>query len=323
MKAAPHFDLVLWPSVTLLPYAGFIDKLRFSCDDEDYSQQRYGTWRSYRLNKLALIASSGTPLDVPQLPQEHDFSRSDYVVLFGGQTVASALEQASYLKPFLHAIYRSKAKIVAIDNAVFTLAACGVLDGKTVALHWRHHAQMLQLFPQVKIDTQVLCVSSGRIITSAGGTAAIELAESLLQPYLGPVQAAKGLADMMITERRNMLAPHQWTDTPVVTDVVLHRALVCLSEQLGSTMTVAALCQQIGISRRQLDRKFQTQFELTVAQYWQRLRLQKAAWLLRNTTFTIDDIAQRVALPNVGHFRSVFQRHYGSSPSAYRNANRM
>lgn len=36
-----RFLLLPLPEFALLPFGGFLDKLRFSADDEDYSRQRY------------------------------------------------------------------------------------------------------------------------------------------------------------------------------------------------------------------------------------------------------------------------------------------
>lgn len=314
----PHFDLIVLPEVTLLPYAGFTDKLRFSSDDDDLSRQRYCSWQTYKLTDDAICASSGMALDLECLPLSYDFQKSDFVVLFGGRTVSSAVAQAEYFRPYLHQLYRSNAHIVAIDNAVFTLAECGLLRGKEVTLHWRHQAQLRESYPDLKVREQSLFQTDGRITTSVGGTAAIELAEYLLAKKLAPLQAAKGLADMMVSQSRNPSDLFAWQDTPNVTDSYVHRALILMFEGLATPMTMDTLSKQVNLSRRQLDRKFVASFGKTCADYLQEMRLTRSAWLLLNSTYSIERIANLVGYPQTGYFRQRFQARFNLTPSQYR-----
>ncbi|TPE55319.1 helix-turn-helix domain-containing protein [Maribrevibacterium harenarium] len=314
----PHFVLLLLPEVTLLPYAGFTDKLRFSADDDDRSRQRYCTWHSCKLLDEPLYASSGACIDIPVLTPDLDLSQADFVVLFGGRTSESALTVAPKLLPVLQPLIHRNTHVVAIDNAVFTLAACGFLTGKRAMLHWRHQTQLKQLFPKVQVQEQGLFVTDGNITTACGGTGAIELAEYLLAHTMNPMQASKGLADMMVSERRNPLEFTPWQQQSSVTDRHVYRALILLSEGLGHSLDMELVSRRIGISRRQLDRKFLQQFQLTASAYFQKMRLERAAWLLHHSTGTLEQVANTVGYQNLGHFRSQFKRCFGHSPRAYR-----
>ena len=50
------------PDFALLPFGAFLDKLRFSADDEDYSQQRYCSWTVAGLGGEPVPSSSGAVL---------------------------------------------------------------------------------------------------------------------------------------------------------------------------------------------------------------------------------------------------------------------
>ena len=52
------------PDFALLPFGAFLDKLRFSADDEDYSQQRYCSWTVAGLGGEPVPSSSGAVLQV-------------------------------------------------------------------------------------------------------------------------------------------------------------------------------------------------------------------------------------------------------------------
>lgn len=59
------------------------------------------------------------------------------------------------------------------------------------------------------------------------------------------------------------------------TDTVVHKAMLLLEQQLQSSATIEALCEPLGIGRRQLERRFQADVGLSPAEYRQRLRLER------------------------------------------------
>jgi transcriptional regulator GlxA family with amidase domain len=53
-------------------------------------------------------------------------------------------------------------------------------------------------------------------------------------------------------------------------------------------------------------------------QYQQRLRLEVAATLLQNSDLSIETIAARCGFDDARHFRRLWQRYFGATPSATR-----
>ncbi|WP_426596197.1 hypothetical protein [Pectobacterium brasiliense] len=96
------FVLLLMPGFSLLSVGGFLDKLRFSSDEEDYSRQVNCSWTLTTLDNQPVTASCGAVL----VPDEAVSTRKihagncDYFVIFGGNTPAKVMsDTASYL-PF-------------------------------------------------------------------------------------------------------------------------------------------------------------------------------------------------------------------------------
>ena len=56
------------------------------------------------------------------------------------------------------------------------------------------------------------------------------------------------------------------------------------------------------------------------AKYLKSLRLQQAATLLTTTFLSVKEIVRRVGLSDDSHFVRDFKRHYGMTPSEYRNS---
>ncbi len=94
------------PDFALLPFGGFLDKLRFSADDEDYSQQRYCSWSVAGLTLDPVPSSSGAVVQVEARADQLDLASFDYLVVFGGR---NAMATAA-LAPHYQALLRQAAK---------------------------------------------------------------------------------------------------------------------------------------------------------------------------------------------------------------------
>ena len=60
-------------------------------------------------------------------------------------------------------------------TGAFVLAAAGLLDGRRATTHWMYADRLRERFPRVEVDPNVLYVADGRIFTSAGTAAGMDL----------------------------------------------------------------------------------------------------------------------------------------------------
>jgi AraC family transcriptional regulator, regulatory protein of adaptative response / methylphosphotriester-DNA alkyltransferase methyltransferase len=87
------------------------------------------------------------------------------------------------------------------------------------------------------------------------------------------------------------------------------------------TLSLAAVAYSIATSRRQLQRVFgerQTSFRREL----QRVRMGRAAELLRDDAMPIAAVARAVGYRQPAQFSKAFRRHHGRPPSALREAPR-
>ena len=85
-------------------------------------------------------------------------------------------------------------------------------------------------------------------------------------------------------------------------------------------ITAAALAKANYISESHLCRSFKSAVGMPLTQYVNRLRMEKAAVLLRNTDEDISAVARSVGIEDLGYFDRLFRRAAGMSPGAYRRA---
>jgi transcriptional regulator GlxA family with amidase domain len=310
------------PQFALLPFGGFVDKLRFTADEEDYSRQRQCTWRVLGLAAGEVVASSGVGVGIQDTPDTVRWRDFDHLVIFGGRSAPATAALAPAYQALLRQALAAGLRLVAVDNASFLLAACGLLNGHKVAVHWRHEAEFRASYPQLEVVPGRLYSIDADRITCAGGTAAIDLAVELLARSCGRTQALKGLADMLVDGPRSAGHPLRSLDEAAISARPLARAIALMRTHLSAHLSVAALADMAGISRRQLDRLFRQHHACPAAAYWQEMRLQHARWRLLNSPHDLALIADEAGFADTSHLGRLFRKRFGHSPAAFRRQHR-
>lgn len=86
----------------------------------------------------------------------------------------------------------------------------------------------------------------------------------------------------------------------------------------NETFGIQELCQEAGMSRAQLYRKFKTLTDKTVNEYLIQFRLYKAHELLMKTDLNVSEVAWEVGFKNLSHFSRVYSETFGHSPGSHR-----
>lgn len=306
------------PEFALLPFGAFLDKLRFSADDEDYSRQRYCSWALLGLDAQPVPSSSGAVVQVDVTAEQADFKGYEYLVLFGGRSAAATAALAPRYRALLKRAVRAGVKLVCIDNAAFLLAACGLLDGHKVVVHWRHEAEFRASFPHLQVQREQLYCFDGARISCAGGTAAIDLAVELLSRACGRARALKGLADMLVDETRDSRHALRSLEAEAGQGRQVQRATALMRHHLAAALSVEQLAAELGISRRQLDRQFLASHGMSAKAWWQEMRLQQARWRLVNSSHSLAQIADEVGLGDASYLGKCVRRRFGCTALALR-----
>ncbi|PSW16535.1 AraC family transcriptional regulator [Photobacterium rosenbergii] len=318
-KPDVRFLLLPLPTFNMLPFGSFLDKLRFSADDEDYSQQRYCSWDVAGLSEGEVISSSGVYLSVHNALEHLELANYDYVVVFGGRSANDMKMLAPLYRPFLRKAATKGLTLVTVDNACFTFAELGLFDGCEVAVHWRHLQEFETDYPTLKARSDQLYCIDGKRISCAGGTAVIELAIELLARKSGRERALKGLADMLVDETRNR--QHHLKSLGDDKNVAhphnrhVSRTVALMRQNLSVPLSIEDLALQLGLSRRQLDRVFKTELSISPREYWAAMRMSHAHWRLQNSFYSLSEIANEVSFSDVSYFCKVFKKHFGYSPA--------
>jgi AraC family transcriptional regulator len=102
--------------------------------------------------------------------------------------------------------------------------------------------------------------------------------------------------------------------------VQLTRVLDHMHQRLGDEISLDDLAALVNISKFHFLRAFTRATGLTPHRYLTRLRLRRAAELLRTTGLSVQQVAAACGYLSASRFAAAFRRQYGLSPAAYRRA---
>lgn len=296
--------------------AGFVDVLRLAADDGDRSRQIGCSWIVLGRPGETIRSSCGLEV-VPQgaldSPQAYD-----YIVVVGG-----LLHGGQRLVPgtlgFLQQAARAGVPLVGVCTGSFVLARAGLLKGHVVSVSWYHRDEFSTAFPELRVAVDRQYVVDRNRITCAGGISVVHLAAELVERYLGPAAAAKSLR-ILIQGRQSRARALQ--PEPVVTrqaqDHLVQQAMLQLEDGLKGAVSVAAVAGALGLSPRQLERRFKADIGLSPSDFKVRLRLARAAWLVEHTDMPITQVALDCGYGDASHFSRVFLAHFRQRPTALR-----
>jgi transcriptional regulator GlxA family with amidase domain len=212
------------------------------------------------------------------------------------------------------------ARVVSICTGAFLLAATGLLNGARATTHWMAAAELTRRYPEIDVDANVLYVDNGKVLTSAGATAGLDLCLHMIRIDYGAAVAARAARmAVMPLERAGGQAQfirHQ----PPVTRGALAPLLAWIEQNLDQDLNVVQIASAAAMSLRTLHRKFAEQTGTTPASWVLRARIQRAQELLVDSNLPMEEISARVGFGSASTFRDRFRSAVGTSPSSYRKA---
>ncbi len=112
----------------------------------------------------------------------------------------------------------------------------------------------------------------------------------------------------------------QSTDVVAVSDPILSKAARFIREHACDPCTVADVMRSVGVSRRWLETQFVGRFKRTPHEELTRIRMERATYLLRTSSLSIQIVAAHCGYSLVQNFGRVFRKFVGQTPAAYRSA---
>jgi transcriptional regulator GlxA family with amidase domain len=278
---------------------------------------------SYALSVVArepglVRSSSGASLHARPLPRSRGI---DTLVVAGGNgTRAAALCRRT--RRFVLGAATHARRVASVCSGSYVLAATGLLDGRPATTHWSRTADFERRFPRVRLEPDRIYTCSGKLWTSAGITAGIDLALALIEDDLGEDIARRTAQELVVYHRRpggqSQFSALLELERPAGRFAAL---LDHVRAHLRAALDVDALARHAGMSPRHFARTFRKELGVTPARAVERLRAETAHAALASGAASVHDVALSCGFGSAERMRRSFLRLYGTPPSAVRRAN--
>jgi len=214
-------------------------------------------------------------------------------------------------------------RITSVCTGAFTLAAAGLLDGRRATTHWKYAARLQREYPAIRVEMDRIYCRDGKLWTSAGVTAGIDLALALIEKDQG-FDTARNVARHLVVYHRRLGGQSQFAagDEVRTENDRIALALAFARDHIAEPFTVALLANAAGMGERQFSRVFRMQTGTTPARAVERIRADVARGRIESGNEPIERIAQIVGFGDAERMRRTFLRVYGLPPQAFRRASK-
>jgi len=271
--------------------------------------------------RAGLVGSgSGLPVQASGGIAEADPAGIDTLVVAGGRGVDQARLDSS-LTGWIAEAAGGARRVASVCSGVFLLAAAGLLTQQRVTTHWAREGQLRREHPDLHVDCDPIFIRDGRIWTSAGVTAGMDLALALVEDDLGREVAHAVAQELVLFLRRpgsqSQFSVPLWSAQPRTGPI--RAALSAIHSDPGAPHGIADLALHAGLSTRHLQRRFTAEVGTPPAAYVERVRIEAARRALADSDDPVEAIARRCGFGTAETLRRAFHRTTRVTPSDYRN----
>jgi transcriptional regulator GlxA family with amidase domain len=243
----------------------------------------------------------------------------DTLIVAGGEGVAAAAREPALLRR-LRALAPGARRLASVCSGTFLLAEAGLLDGRRVTTHWAACDALARRYPSLEVDPEPIFVRDGRIYTSAGVTAGMDLALALVEEDHGrEVALAVARRLVLFLKRPGGQAQFSaWLRAQQAEREPLREVLGWIVANPAADLAVTALAARAAMSPRHFARVFAAQVGATPARFVERARVEAARRLLEETDRGVEDVAAACGFGSAETLRRAFLRSVRVNPADYR-----
>ena len=209
----------------------------------------------------------------------------------------------------------------AVCTGAFFLGAAGLLDNKHVTTHWEFAPALAAAFPLAIVEPDRIFVRDGSLFTSAGVTASIDLALSLVEEDFGPALALS-VARWLVMYLKRPGGQSQFSvqlATQIASRSPIQQIQQFIRDNPQFNLAVHNLARQAGMSARSFARVFRNETGMTPADFVAATRVDAARRLLEETSLPLSRVAAASGFSTTDAMRRNFRQKCGVSPAEYRS----
>lgn len=286
---------LLQPHSNLLDFAGAAHVFQEAIDKGLEAEVSYCSYEG------PITTSLGIPIG--DMPLYSDFHLDKGDILFVLSTSIDYVHSEKFnprkeLVSWFSQLQLRGVQICAICNGAFLLGKAGLLDGKKCTTHWKRTKELRQLFPKAHVMENLIFVEDGGVTTSAGGTSGVDVALHILAKLKGEYFMHQVSRELVVHHRRNGSDAQQsvFLQYRNHTHSGIHQVQNHIYEHLGNKSSVSELADIACMSLRNFSRVFKKETGLSVGEYVNNLRMERARLLLKKPDLSRRQVARMVGL---------------------------
>lgn len=312
VKSERQFAFLLLPRFTLLAFSAALDPLRIA---NQLAQRPLYRWRVCSENGRPVRSSCGMSVNVDQ--PLASFAASTDLVICGG-TVRIGEDHAKTVG-VLRRHVRFGGRVGGVCTGALLLAQAGVLRDRKATLHWENQPAFREQFPEIEITANAYEMDR-EVFTCGGGVGATDMMLAIIEADYGAAFSGV-VADMCLYhQRRPDRAPQRASISAALEtrNPFLVRAIKLMRANVETPLAVDDLADEVGCSRRQLERLFTKYLNQGPYRYCRDLRLDHGRCLLRETDMSVTEISAATGFNSTRVFMRAFRERFGNSAGQYR-----
>jgi transcriptional regulator GlxA family with amidase domain len=250
------------------------------------------------------------------LPEPEDV---DTLIVPGGRGIHAAAADPR-ITDWVSAVAPVVPRLASVCSGAFMLAKVGALDGKPATTHWARAARLAAEYPAVDVQPDPIFIRSGKLWTSAGVTAGMDLALAMVDDDHGG-EIAQTVARWLVMYMRRPGGQSQFATpiwSPPAPRPSVRAAQDLIHAQPEADLRIPVLAERVGMSARHFSREFTRQVGMAPGQYVEQVRLETARRLLESEPITVPVAARRSGFGSAETMRQAFVRRLGIPPDDYR-----
>ena len=220
---------------------------------------------------------------------------------------------------WIKAHYDAGTIATSVCKGAYTLAECGILDGRNVTTHWGFEQDFSDRFPQIILNIDRIIQDDGDIITAGGVMAWMDLGLHLVGKYLGP-SVVLSVSKFLLVDppRREQRYYNNFAPRFDHGDDLVLKAQRWMQANFQKPVALEKIANAATTSERTLIRRYKSVLDMSPTKYLQQLRIARARELLESTAYPVSKISWEVGYEDVNSLRKQFKDIVGLTPSEYR-----
>ena len=317
IKRSIVFFLV--PDFTLIAFSTAIEPLRLANRMLGYDAY---SWRLASADGRPVKASSGIEIAVQTSLEDERRKmsgpeRPSMVIVCSGINVEKYQNRSAFA--WLREEYNRGVAIGGLCTGAHVLASAGLLSNKRCAIHWENLPGFSEAFPKANVFADLFEVDQN-VYTCAGGTAALDMMLKLIGDDFDEMLVNR-VCEQVLTDR--VRSPTDRQRLPLRARLGVQNGKVLsiielMELNLSEPLSLIEIADNVGLSRRQIERLFQQEMGRSPARYYLEIRLDRARHLLIQSSLPVVEVAVACGFVSASHFSKCYREHYARSPQQER-----